>query len=264
MIKKVTIITVIFAAAVLFWIAAEPWINSATKFRDVSQWVLPLVALIVLSAFVCVSLMVFKDRWVKNSIFAIVMFPAFLVFGLNQYLVAALAINFLFYRIAMNRIDSEKTARLKISAYNMARKGMLMVIMPILITVSFAYYLSPLVQESVGKEELPPSVSSFIDRTVTGVLDSDRLTPGMSQSQENAIKNTFMDEFNEMLKSFFGDYYKFLPPILAFGLFLILQGLSYVFIWPAIWLCVTAFGILKRTGMVKIEKTQVEIEKIVY
>jgi len=260
--KIIIILSAVFAAAILFWIAAQPWINSANKFKNIDQWLFPLICMVMLSALVCLALIAFQQKLPRNLVFAIVSLPSFIVFGLNQYLLAVSAVIFLFFRLAIGRIDAEKSGRLKISPYDIAKKGLYPIIISLLIAISFAYYLTPPVQKTVSKKELPPSIGNFINRAVNGVLESDKIE-NIPENLKDSVRSDFMDEFNGFLKNTFGDYYKFLPPILAFGLFLILFGLNYLFIWPAIGLCVLLFKLFRKIGLIKIEEYETRAERIV-
>ena len=53
-----------------------------------------------------------------------------------------------------------------------------------------------------------------------------------------------------------------MPPILAFGLFLVLQGLSFIFVWLTAGLSVFIFWVLKKAGWVRLKIVQKEAEEL--
>ena len=58
-------------------------------------------------------------------------------------------------------------------------------------------------------------------------------------------------------------YFQYAPPLLAFGLFLVLWGLSWFFIQLSVLVGMLMFWILKKTNFVKIEKKNIEAETLV-
>lgn len=84
------------------------------------------------------------------------------------------------------------------------------------------------------------------------------LPPQERQQAENQIINQIWTQATDFL----GPYFQYLPPILAFGLFLILQGLSFIFVWLAVAVSIFLFWAMKKSGLVRIGIEQKEAETV--
>ncbi len=135
-----------------------------------------------------------------------------------------------------------------------------MVIMPILIMISFAFFFSPNVQASAENKQLPPTFKQVIRTVMSGFLggELEKLSPAEREQTEAQLVEEVFSRFNQLL----GPYFRFFPPILAFGLFLILQGLSIAFVWLGVGISMLLFALLKRSGLVRIELVKKDAEKL--
>jgi len=141
------------------------------------------------------------------------------------------------------------------------RRGLPHIILPILIMISFGYFFSPKVQLQAANKELPPTVKQVIEKTVVNFLGDDVKKELSPEEQERALTQLVNQVTNQFV-SFIGPYFRFMPPILAFGLFLILQSLSIIFIWISIAFSILLFWIFKLTGLVKIKIVTREAEEL--
>lgn len=260
MAKKTSILIVILLLAVVFWVWADKWINVSGKFDGSGNWVMPLIALVLMSTSVALAFLLIEDNRIKNLIFIIVGTPAVAVFGFTPYFPGALALTFLFHLVAIRRVRTELEQRIKINIGVIMKQALPMIIMPIFIVVSFAYFLSPSVQQSANKKELPSSVRTLIVKTVDSVIGSQ--LSNLPPAEKEQTRNEVMKEIMQRVNDFVAPYSKFIPPILAFGLFLVLIGFNFIFVWLGVWLAMLTFSILKSTGFVKIIKREVEAETI--
>jgi hypothetical protein len=158
-------------------------------------------------------------------------------------------------------VRSDMANRLRINTHNFMKAGLLPVVMGIFIATSFAAYQSPLALELQNRSQLPSQTKSFFlqitEKFIGPQLDSN--SQGERQNMINQIVNQTFQETNNLLKS----YFKYAPPLIAFGLFLILWGLSWLFVWMAVMVGVIIFWTMKKTRVVRIEKGQIEVEVLV-
>src|SRR3989344_1720239 len=80
--------------------------------------------------------------------------------------------------------------------------------------------------------------------------------------KQNIISQIAGETFRE-INTFLKPYFQFAPPLLAFGLFLVLWGLSWFFIWLSVLVGMLIFWILKKTKMVIIKEKDVKAEMLV-
>ena len=126
-----------------------------------------------------------------------------------------------------------------------------------MVLISVAYFLSPSVQATAKQKELPPSIQKIVKLTIDSYLGKkDGVDPSFLKTAEKEVIN--------QINSLLSPYYKFMPPIFAFGLFLVLQGFSFLLIWLASITSVFLFWIFKKAGIIGIEKIQKEAEILIF
>ncbi len=162
---------------------------------------------------------------------------------------------------ASSRVGKEASYRLKIDSHTILRRGLAPIIIGIFILISFAGYRSSLAEDIKSKGRLPNQVQEFIrqvvEKTVGNKLDG--ATPKEKQSIMSEVSRQVFQDANNFLKP----YFRYAPPALAFGLFLILLGLSWLFISISMLVGALLFWVLKKTNVVEIKTKQVEAEILV-
>lgn len=84
----------------------------------------------------------------------------------------------------------------------------------------------------------------------------------LSPQEREQVESQTVSQVLEQFTVFLGPYIQYLPPILAFGLFLILQGLSFIFVWLAVLISVLLFWTMKKSGFIRIQVVQKEAEEL--
>ncbi|MEX1063841.1 MAG: hypothetical protein WD898_00375 [Candidatus Paceibacterota bacterium] len=260
MYKRLALIIIVGIASIIFWSWVGPWVASPTKFAQESVWLKPLLSLGVLTALLGLAFMLLKNILWRIVASVITGLPFFVIFGFNKFYLLAFGSLILLHLYAMKNIRAEVEQRTEIDIRIIMRRGLGMVIMPILIMVSFAFFFSPNVQASAKDNQLPPTFKQVIRTVMAGFLggELEELPPEEREQTETAIVEEVFNRFNDFL----GPYFKYFPPILAFGLFLILQGLSIAFVWLGVGISALLFLVLKRSGLVRIELVRKDAEKL--
>lgn len=250
------------AVAWLFWFWVEPWVASPTRFADYGLWLKPLVVLGVLSSLIGFSLMFLKNLSLRILVSALAGLPFLFVFKSNQYFLGAFALMILLHLYAVRNIREQATQRIKINIREIMNHGLPMVITPLLVLISFAFYFSPTVQTSAQTKQLPPTVKQVVESTVSGFLGQE--IQSLPPQERKQAENKLVTEVINQLTKFAEPYFKFFPPILAFGMFLILQGLSFIFVWLGVAISVLLFWVLKKSGVIQIRMVQKEAEELIF
>ncbi len=260
MYKKAILIIAVGIAAGLFWFWAKPWVESPGRFLQIGIWLKPLITLSALISLIGLAFLLFKNFYLKILVSVLAGLPFFFVFGLSPFYFGAFVLMVLLFMYAMRNIQAEAGERMKINIRVIMQGGLPRIVTAILIMISFAFFFSPTVQSSAKKKQLPPTFQQVIERTVNTFLGGEikNLPPQERQQAENQVITQVMTQFTEFL----GPYFQYLPPILAFGLFLILQGLSFIFVWLAVAMAMLIFWVFKRAGMVRLAVVQKEAEKL--
>lgn len=258
MYKKLVIFTVIFLLSIVFWVAVKAWLEGPVKFADWQVWSWPLTGLIVLAALTAVAFLLIREILWRVVISVLIGLAFLLVFDFNVLYPGTFSVLILLHLLAARNVHRESSQRTVMNMGRILRYGLPWVITPLLIMTSFAYYLDPAVQAGARAGQLPPTVRQTIAKTVDAFLVSELAELPPAQRQQT--KNQIIAETERQLTNLAKPYFQYLPPVLAFGLFLILQGLSFIFIWPAIWLGQGLFAIIRRAGFVKIVEKEVKAQ----
>lgn len=258
--KSILLLGLVATAAFLFWLWAEPWIANPFQLSQTGIWLKPLFTLGFLTAFVGFSFLLIKNGWLKFAASVLAGLPFILVFDFNKFYLVAFALIVLLHNSAAKKIGKQVTERVKIDIREIMGHGLPSVITPILLLVSFAFFFSPGLQASAARQELPPTAKEVVSRVVIGLLggELEQLPPQERQQTERQLVERVFNQFNQIL----GPYFKFLPPILAFGLFLILQGLSFIFVWLGTLIAMLLFWVFKKAGLIRLKMVQKETEEL--
>ena len=220
-----------------------------------------VVNFILLSSVIAIGLMLFRKKWHALSFGATHGFFYLVYFGFNplNLLGVAILIGLLFF--SRSQINSELNERFKVNSRAILRRGLMGVVLGIFVIISFAAYQSPLAKEIERSQKLPSGTEVFIQDIVENTIGPRVDTKNEIEKQNiiSQITGETFREFNTLLKP----YFQFAPPLLAFGLFLVLWGLSWILIWLSVLVGMLIFWILKKTKMVIIKEKDVKAEMLV-
>ena len=256
--KNTGILIFVTALSVLFWYLADLWILSPTRLGDEQLWVSLLLTFIVLVPLLAISFLLINKYVFKLLLILLVIIPFFLFFKFHFYYLLSSVLMFWFMVYAIRLAKDEATQRTKINIRMILRRGIPAILLGFFVMISFAYFLSPAVQSIAEKEELPPTFNQAV-RQVFDVMFKGEIKD-LPLSEQEQKRNEFVSqvivEANEVIKPFF----QYMPPVIAFGLFLVLWGLSLVFVWLSIAVGIMIFSILKRLNFFRISEVQIKSE----
>ncbi|MEK7194778.1 MAG: hypothetical protein AAB561_01330 [Patescibacteria group bacterium] len=261
--KKIVILLAVFAAFLAFWIAANIWLdNPASALNDYSRWIVPLVLMIASSAILALAILLVNKDWKWILVYsAAVILPGLFVVGFGSLtVIGGLAGMGALISGAAQKIRNESETRIRVNINAMIGSGTRFILAGAIVFLSVAYYASPAVQISKETRQLPPTIIEMI-QGLTRRLVGDELAilPAKERAQaEKTVVREVLDQINDLA----GPYLKFLPFILAIGLFLLLQSLNFIFAWLAGLIAAGVFWILIKVNFIKIEKVMIEGEKI--
>lgn len=253
------------AAAVVWVISWLFWFNlkSFIQGQDLNGFNLELVgnySFLILVLFfglnlsvLSLSFLLFSKQKAVPLFVGIILLAFSMVFGYGKLYLPAFILVFLFQYAAIGRFKIELDSHLKVRIWHIMRRAGPAVVTSFFVLISFSYFLSPSAQSVAVKNELPESLQKIVEFVVESYTADQ---PDISQGLINSAKKEVVSQLN----SLFSPYYKFVPPLLAFGLFLILQGFSFLFVWFSAIISVLLFWIIKKSGLVRIETIKKEAE----
>ena len=257
MAKVISIITTVTLLSVGFWITAEPWINSTTKFADWHVWIWPLCMLTLLASATSLAYMLLPKRRIKLLLAGFIGLGYLAVFGLYYLDIIAFFTIPLFHLFAIRNIQLETQERIKVHPGQIIKRGVGMVLLPIFIALSFAYFLSPSIQIRAQNADLAPNLKDVVREVADKFLQGE-FSEGGEVAKEHAVERAY-----DYFLSYFEPYREYFPPMLAFGLFLILWGLGFIMNRLSVWIGIILFWILRKSHFISIEHRQVDAETIV-
>jgi hypothetical protein len=258
--KIISIIVTVTLVALGFWVTAEPWVNSSIKFADWHVWILPATFLVLLSTVTAIAYMLLPQKRLKMLVASLIGGTFLAVFGFWYLDILAFFVILLFHLFAIRYIQFESRERLKIHVGQIIKRGIGTVMIPLYIALSFAYYSSPSIQVRAQNADLAPNLKQVVSEVASKFLATE--LNQIPEEQREAASSYAIERTYNYFVSYFEPYREYFPPVLAFGLFLILVGLGFILHRLSIWLGMGIFWVLYKSKFVFIEKKQIEAESI--
>ena len=151
--------------------------------------------------------------------------------------------------------------RVKINISRTLVSVLVPIVLGFFVIASFAAYQSTLVGSIKKANSLPSQTEVFIRNIIDSTFGS-KLGPDNSKVRQQAVGEIASQTFNS-INGFLRPYFTWAPPLLAFGLFIILWGLSWFFVYAGTLVGLVLYWILKKTRVVRIEERDVKAEVLI-
>lgn len=220
-----------------------------------------LGAFIWLVAILVLGYILFQQRRWSLTTTAVIGLMFLVIFGWNWLNLVAVGIFSVFNLWSANRVRREIVERKIMNIPDTFYHGLTAVVLGLFVMISFAAYQSPLLSQIEKANALPSQTQTFFHQVADKFIGPrlDTQNPAERKYLVGQIAGQAYQQVNQFLKP----YFRFAPPLLAFGLFLVLSGLSFIFIWLGMVVGMFLFWILKKTGVVKIEERDVKAEVLI-
>lgn len=255
MIKKTVFVVLAAVAVTMLWWTAKSWLADPLNPDQWREAVPPLVWLILSLTAYSLVMVLLPRRWAWLA-FILGLASFFWQYGADKLLLGGAGLAALLYAGGLKSVGGERKNSLKFHFFPAARGGVYRLITAIFILISFAYFLTPGVQATSKRQELPSGVSKTVQVIVGNYVSES------SERQNPHRRSQLTAETLRQLNTFLKPYFHFLPPIFAFGLFLFLQGIGFLIVWVTLALSSLIFLMLKLFKIVTMEKVSKEAEDI--
>jgi hypothetical protein len=222
---------------------------------------LPLANFLLQAGLIVIGFVLFSEKKWGISLAGIVGLMYLARFGFSYLSLIGVGA---FMVLALNsRISAiqEIEERTKVNPRLILRRGTPALIIGMFILASFAAYQSPVAKTLSQTDRLPSASETFIRKVVNTTLSSK--IEEIDQSQREQALSQVTGETINSINTIIGPYFQYAPPALAFGLFLVLWGLSWIFIWASVGMGMVVFWGLKKIGFITIEKKDVKAETLI-
>ncbi len=244
------------------WAGVQVWLRgSLFDVSDGRNLAILGALFIVLLSLLSVGFIIFQNRlW--SVYFSLIVCGTFLaLFRLsNINLVGFFILVFLFYQ-AQDIVIGEALERIKINPRLLVKKSLASLVLAFFVLISFAAYESTGIEQFNNIQKLPSSSEVFIKTIVEQTLGGQLAEA--SPQQKDLVFSQVTQEVIREANTFLGPYFEYAPPALAFGLFLVLWGVGWIFIWLSVFAGMGIFWILKRVKFFRVEEYNIKAERLV-
>ena len=259
-VKRLSLIIAVVLVSMLTWWAARAWLVGVSPFTDYVGMILPAVMMIVLAAVVGISWLLLEhplDRWAA----ILASWASFIIFfSPDIWYLSVLPVFAAFWYVGSRRIRHDIMEHTKVRIWSGLDRGVRMVLLGVYLMISLGFFLLP-----IGRTADVNLISKSVQGTVQSTYDSQLVQAQLNQlprAQQTQVKQELTTQIDAQIHQWLGPLAPYLPPLLAFGFFLILWGFSFIFRELGLALAVPLFMILKSTGFVTVGEKDVKAEVI--
>lgn len=260
--KRILVIIAVITASTLLWWASHVWLSSAERFASVSVLLWPSLAASVLGSVAGLGWMLLERR--MDRLAAILgSWVTFIVFWTPDiWYLSVLPVFALFWWESGRRVRDDISDRLKLRVNATLGHGVKLTLLGAFLMVSLGFYLLPSTR-SLGVTQVSSGVQQQVDQAYDNPLVQSQLAveqfPPAFQQQ---VRADLLARVDSVVRQWLGPLGPFIPPILAFILFLAMWSVAFIFREAAIWLGVLLFALLKAVGFVRVEERDVRAQVI--
>ena len=200
-------------------------------------------------------------RWTSASMAGIVALFFLLGFGATWLNVLAAIIFWLCSVWAQERAMLELRDRIRIDIGRILVATLFPIVLGFFVMASFAAYQSNFADQIKKANQLPSQTEVYIQGVVDKTFGS-KLGPTNSAQRKTAVSEVSAGVYQQ-INQFLKPYFQWTPPLLAFALFILLWGVSWIFVYAGVLGGMIAFWVLKKTRVIRVEKKQIEAEVLV-
>jgi hypothetical protein len=212
-------------------------------------------------ALIGVGYVLFKHRIWSVSISAIVGIFLLIMFGFTWLNLTAVIIFWLCNVWAHERTMSDLAERIKLNMTRTFAVTFVPIVLGFFIIASFAAYQSDIADQIKDANRLPSQTEVLFHEAVDKLFGP-KLGPENSKQRQVAVNEVSAGTFKG-INDFLAPYFRWAPPVLAFGLLIILWGLSWIFVYASVFAALVIFWVLKKTRIVRVEEKDVKAEVLV-
>ncbi|OGN07388.1 MAG: hypothetical protein A3B86_01405 [Candidatus Yanofskybacteria bacterium RIFCSPHIGHO2_02_FULL_38_22b] len=241
------------------WAGAASWLsNPLFDQNNLNNFGIFAGVMIVLLCLLSLGFIFFRGKKESLILSGIIGATFFTVFGVSNFYLLGVTILILLFIHSDDMVSGEINERLKMNSRILIRKSLANLVLSLFILISFAAFYSPAIESYKNLQELPSASTVFIKNIIEQTLGG-QLAQVESQ-QKDVVLNQVTSEVIREANLFLEPYFDYAPPVLAFGLFLVLWGVGWIFIWLALFIGLLLFQILKKAKFFKIEERDVKAE----
>jgi hypothetical protein len=245
----------ILASCVVWW-AAQDWLHTPDRFTSFEAMAWPALAIALATSVVLVAWVLMTSRMLRLLATLGSWATFILFFDPNIWFLSVLPVMALLWFEAGRRIEHDLQDRLTIRIGTTVRQAGKLILVGYFLMISLGFFLMPSSQEA-GIESVQEGVRTSVESSYKQDLVVRQLSQ-LPQSAQAQIRKEIGAQIDTWVERLLGPFSSFIPPILAFVLFLSLYGVNIIFRLVAEPMAVLWFKLLLALGFVRIVSVQVE------
>lgn len=258
--KRIGLIVAVAISSTLVWATTKPWLESPVAFSGYMVLVWPAIAVVFASALTGLAWMLLV-RPVERIAAILASWASFIIFWKPDiWYVSVLPLFVLLWYESSRRIRNDVTDRHKVRVNISLGTGLTPLLLGTFLMISLGFYLLP-AYHTVTPGRVSVGVQGWLEGAYSQPLIEQQLSQ-LPPSMQAQVKRDLAKSVDDWIIKILGPLGPFVPPLLAFALFLVLWSVSFIFREAAIWLGVLLFKILKTVGFIKVGEKDVKAEVI--
>lgn len=258
--KRIGLIVAVAVSSTLVWATAKPWLESPVAFSGYMVLVWPALAVAFSSALTALAWMLLV-RPIERIAAILASWASFIIFWVPDiWYVSVLPLFVFLWYESSRRIRNDVADRHKIRVSTSIGAGLTPLLLGTFLMISLGFYLLP-AYHTVTPGRVSIGVQGWLEGAYSQPLVEQQLSQ-LPPSMQAQVKRDLAKNVDDWVKQILGPLGPFVPPLLAFALFLVLWSVSFIFREVAIWLGVLLFMILKSVGFIRVGEKDVKAEML--
>ncbi|HTP57099.1 MAG TPA: hypothetical protein VMJ72_02385 [Candidatus Paceibacterota bacterium] len=259
-VKRISLIVAVVVVSMLTWWAAHAWLTVFSPFTDYVGMIWPAVMMIVLAAVVGIAWLLLEHPLDRVAAILASWATFVIFFSPDIWYLSVLPVFVGFWYVGSRRIRHDIMDHTKIRVWSGLDRGVRLVLLGVYLMISLGFFLLP-----IGRTADVNLISQGIQGTVQSTYNSDLVKSQLTQlppALQAQVKSELTTQIDTQIHQWLGPVAPYLPPLLAFGFFLILWGFSFIFRELGLALAVPLFAVLKKTGFVTVGEKDVKADVV--
>lgn len=258
--KRILIILAVVTSTTLVWLTAKPWLEDPLGFSSYTALLWPSLALVLASSVTGLAWMMLESTTDRVAAMLASWASFVLFWNPDIWYVSMLPLFAGLWYLAASRIRSDLSDRHTLRIRTSLGAGLTPLMLGTFLMLSLGFYLLP-ANQMIG----PAQVSEGIQGHLEGAYENPAIVAQLNQlppALRAQVKADIGKKVDQYAQRFLGPFGKFLPPLLAFGLFLVLWSTLFIYRELAIWFGSVLFRVLTWSGFVRIVEKDVKAQAL--
>ncbi len=259
-IKRIALITAVVVCATITWATAKPWLEDPLRFSGWVVIVVPAIAVSLLAAVTGVAWALLPGRLDRVAAILASWASLIIFWKPDVWYVSALPLFLLLWYEASRRIRNDLANRRRVLIKAVLGRGLTFILLGAFLMISVGFYLLPASREADLKT-ISDGIQSGLEDAYDSPFVRDQLAD-LPPSMQNQFKSDIARSVDEWVHKWLGPVAGYVPPFLAFALFLTLWSTGFLFREIAAWAGVGIWMLLRATKFITVTEEDGKVESV--